>query len=164
MACKLCPVKTILKYSGNTSESTSSDAKAATVKQTTHSSKQVLSTLFSAKLPYSSSRAKAISGAILQFIVKDLRPFSVVQNSGFQNLLHVLEPRYTIPSRQHFSYKALPELYEKKKTELKSNLAEAVAVALTTDGWTSRATESYVTITCNYIDKEWKLRSNVLQV
>ena len=78
VACKLCPVKTILKYSGNTSESTSSDAKAATVKQTTHSSKQVLSTLFSAKLPYSSSRAKAISGAILQFIVKDLRPFSVV--------------------------------------------------------------------------------------
>ena len=164
VACKLCPVKTILKYSGNTSESTSSDAKAATVKQTTHSSKQVLSTLFSAKLPHSSSRAKAISGTILQFIVKDLRPFSVVQNSGFQNILHVLEPRYTIPSRQHFSDKALPELYEKKKTELKSNLAEAVAVALTTDGWTSRATESYVTITCNYIDKEWKLRSNVLQV
>ncbi|XP_068756392.1 E3 SUMO-protein ligase ZBED1-like [Montipora capricornis] len=159
------------KYSGNTtnltdhlrrkhskflkeqSESTSSDAKAATVMQTTHSSQQVLSTMFSAKLPHSSSRAKAISGAILQFIVKDLRPFSVVENSGFQNLLHVLEPRYTIPSRQHFSDKALPELYE----------AEAVAVALTTDGWTSRATESYVTITCNYINKEWKLRSDVLQ-
>ncbi|KAK2557046.1 E3 SUMO-protein ligase ZBED1 [Acropora cervicornis] len=171
VACKLCPVKTILKYSGNTtnltdhlrrkyskflkeqSESTSSDAKAVTV----------TSTIFSAKLPHSSSRAKAISGAILQFMVKDLRPFSVVQNSGFQNLLHVLEPRYTIPSRQHFSDKALPELYEKKKTELKSNLAEAVAVALTTDGWTSRATESYVTIACNYIDKEWKLQSNVLR-
>ena len=68
VACKLCPVKTILKYSSNTtnltdhlrrkhskflkeqSESTSSDAKAATVKQTTHSSKQFLSTLFSANL------------------------------------------------------------------------------------------------------------------
>ena len=118
VACKLCPVKTILKYRGNTtnltdhlqgkhskflkerSESTSSDAKGVTVKQTTHSSKQVPSTIFSAKLPHSSSKAKAISGAILQFIVKDLRLFSVVQNSGFQNLLHVLEPRYTIPSRQ----------------------------------------------------------------
>ena len=51
-----------------------------------------------------------------------------------------------------------------KKENWKSNLAEAVAFALTTDGWTSRPTESYVTITCNYIDKEWKLRSNVLQV
>ena len=136
------------------SESTSLDAKAVTVKQTTHSSKQVPSTIFSAKLPHSSSRGKAISGAILQFIVKDLHPFSVVQNSGFQNLLHILEPRYTIPSRHHFSDKALPEPYEKNKTELKSNLAEAVAVALTTDGWTSSATESYVTITRNYVDKE----------
>ena len=70
MACKLCPVKMILKYSGNTtnltdhlrrkhskflkeqSESTSSDAKAAMVKQTAHSSKQVLSTIFSAKLSH----------------------------------------------------------------------------------------------------------------
>ena len=64
VACKLCPTKTILKYSGNTtnltdhlrrkqskflkeqSESTSSDAKAATVMQTTHSSQQVLSILY----------------------------------------------------------------------------------------------------------------------
>ena len=109
MACKLCPMKTILKHSGNTtnltdhlrgkrskflmeqSESTSSDTKAATVMHTTHSSQQVLGTMFSAKLPHSSSRAKAISGASLQFIVQDLHPFSVVQNSGFQNLLHVLE-------------------------------------------------------------------------
>ena len=86
VACKLCPVKTILKYSGNTtnltdhlrrkhskflkeqSESTSSDAEAATVKQTTHSSKQVLSTLFSAKLPHSSSRAKAIWGIYIKHI------------------------------------------------------------------------------------------------
>ena len=86
VACKLCPVKTILKYSGNTtnlidhlgrkhskflkeqSESTSSDAKAATVKQTTHSSKQVFSTLFSAKLPHSSSRAKAIWGIYIKHI------------------------------------------------------------------------------------------------
>ena len=86
VACKLCPVKTILKYSGNTtnltdhlrrkhskflkeqSESRSSDAKAATVKQTTHSSKQVLSTLFSAKLSHSSSRAKAIWGIYIKHI------------------------------------------------------------------------------------------------
>ena len=66
VACKLCPVKPTLKYNSNTtnlndhlsrkhskflkeqSESTSLDAKAATVKQTTYSSKQVLSTIFQA--------------------------------------------------------------------------------------------------------------------
>ena len=121
---KLC--ETVLKYSGNTTNLTdhvcwkhstylrqlsaesSSDAVASVVvKQTTctgtHSSQQSLSTIFSPKLPHNSSRAKAVSSAILQFIVKDLQPFSVVQNFRFQNLLHVLEPRYTVPSRQQSS-------------------------------------------------------------
>ena len=52
------------------------------------------------------------------------------------------------------------ELYEQKKTELKSEFAEAVAVALTTDGWTSRATESYLTITCNYTCRSYSLSRN----
>ena len=86
VAGELCPVKMILKYSSNTtnltdhlrrkhskflkeqSESRSSDVKAATVKQTTHSSKQVLLTIFSAKLPHSSSRAKAIQGLKLTVV------------------------------------------------------------------------------------------------
>jgi len=101
---------------------------------------------------------------ILQFIVKDLRPFSVVENAGFKNLLAILEPRYKVPSRQHFSDKALPALYEQKKIEVKKDLAEASAVALTTDGWTSRATESYRTITSCHIHKDWKMRSYMLQV
>lgn len=99
VACKLCPGRMILKYSGNTTnltdyarrkhstylQSTSSECSDATActKQTTHSGQQALSTLFAARLPQNSSSAKAISGAILKFIVKDLCPFSVVKNSGF---------------------------------------------------------------------------------
>ena len=185
VGCKLC--RMILKYCGNTTnltdhvrrkhatylqqpstdstlaESTKSDTPVI-VTQCTHSSQQSLSTLFAAKLPHSSNRAKSISGVILQFIVKDLRPFSVVENAGFKNLLAVLEPRYKVPSRQHFSDKALSALHNQKKIEVKKDLAEASAVALTTDGWTSRATESYITITSCHIDKEWKMRSYVLQV
>lgn len=102
--------------------------------------------------------------AILQFIVKDVHPFSAVQNEGLKTFIHMLEPRYTIPSRQHSSDKALPELYEVVKTTVKADLQEASAVALTTDGWISRATESYVTITSSDIDKEWKMQNYILQV
>lgn len=34
---------------------------------------------------------------------------------------------------------------------------------MTTDGWTSRGTDSYITITACYIDKNWDLINNVLQ-
>ncbi len=52
-----------------------------------------------------SDQAKAITNAIGVFIAADVRPYSVVQNEGFKHMLKVLEPRYDIQSRTHFSLK-----------------------------------------------------------
>ncbi|KAG2467592.1 ADA17 protein, partial [Polypterus senegalus] len=52
-----------------------------------------------------SDRAKAIG----VFVAADMRPYSVVQNKGFQHMIHVLEPRYDIPSRTHFSDNIVPK-------------------------------------------------------
>ena len=38
-----------------------------------------------------------------------------------------------------------------------------VHVAITTDSWTSRAVQSYFTVTAHYITSDWKLESKVLQ-
>lgn len=54
-------------------------------------------------------------------------------------------------------------MYEEAANKMKSSLALARSVALTTDGWTSRATESYVTITSVHITPDWKLQNFVLQ-
>lgn len=36
-------------------------------------------------------------------------------------------------------------------------------VALTTDGWTSRATESFVTVTSTHVSNDWELKNYTLQ-
>lgn len=41
--------------------------------------------------------------------------------------------------------------------------ADVTSDALTTYGWTSHATESYITITSSHIDEEWPLKTSVLQ-
>ncbi|KAL3969495.1 Arf-GAP with GTPase, ANK repeat and PH domain-containing protein 2 [Sarotherodon galilaeus] len=87
-----------------------------------------------------SDRAKAITKAIGVFIAADLRPYSVAQNKGFKHLMNVLEPGYDIPSRAHFSEKIVPSMYEQEKSKVMAELSQASSVALTTDGWTSRAT------------------------
>ncbi|XP_040188247.1 E3 SUMO-protein ligase ZBED1-like [Rana temporaria] len=110
-----------------------------------------------------SDRAKAITKAIGVFIGADMRPYSIVQNEGFKHMLNVLEPRYNIPSRTHFSEKVVPELYEQEKKKVVDELSQASSVALTTDGWTSRGTESYITITAHFITADWEMRSPVLQ-
>ena len=102
----------------------------------TDEQKQSRSFFGSNKISPTSPRGKAITEAIAKFIVKDLRPYSVVQNAGFKNLLHVLDPKYTIPSRQHFSDKVIPEIYHKICTTVKKDLQGRYA-AITSDGWTS---------------------------
>ena len=92
-----------------------------------------------------------------------MRPYSVVENDGFRDMIKTSEPRYTIPTRQHFTNKCVPELYDKVKDEVKEQLSNTEQVAITTDAWTSCATDSYVTITVHHISPDWELRSHVLQ-
>ena len=42
-------------------------------------------------------------------------------------------------------------------------LNEAASDAITTNGWTSRATESFITITAHYMTKDWSIANPVLQ-
>ncbi|KAK6168330.1 hypothetical protein SNE40_020888 [Patella caerulea] len=118
--------------------------------------------LFRNKLSSNSTRAKSITAGVTEFIIKDLRPFCVVENAGFRNLLTILEPNYVLPSRQHFSEKKIPELYEEVKRKVLYDINNK-QLSLTTDGWTSRATESYVTITSCHIDENWEIKNYVLQ-
>ncbi len=93
----------------------------------------------------------------------DMRLFSVVENDGFTHLLSVLEPRYQLPSRLHFNQNVLPHLYSEVRAKLVKDLSNDKCIALTTDGWTSRATKSFMTITAHYITENWVIKNPVLQ-
>ncbi|XP_056599072.1 E3 SUMO-protein ligase ZBED1-like [Triplophysa dalaica] len=66
-------------------------------------------------------------------------------------------------TRKYLSEKAIPKKYAEVKINVAASLQSAEIVALTCDGWTSRATDSYVTITCHYIGSDWTLALHVLQ-
>ncbi len=118
---------------------------------------------FAATWSQSSAKAQEITRCIGVFIAKDMRPFSVVDNVGFRELVRVLEPRYHIPSRPHFSQEVVPALYCEAKAKVVDGLKKAENVAITTDGWTSRACQSYITVTAHVISTEWEMKSFVLQ-
>ena len=56
----------------------------------------------------------------------------------------------------------LPDEYSKEADIVRKEIAAVSHVALTTDLWTSRATESYMT-TCHFLTETWELRSLVLE-
>ena len=113
---------------------------------------------FATKVAPVSVRAKLITRNIGMFLAADMRPFTTVDSQYFRAMIATLEP-----ARTTFATKVIPDLYEEVKSAVIDELKNAKTVAVTTDGWTPRATESYVTITAHYISPEWQLKSCVLQ-
>lgn len=167
--CRKC-FKKVTHATGNTTNMQAHlkrchpDVNLSAVRKPTERAQQTtLPSALQVKLPVNSERAQRITRAIGIFLAKDMQPFSVVDDKGFRNLMQEVEPRYAVPTRPHFSQKVVPKLYKETKTRIEEQLKEADYIAITTDGWTSRATHSYLTITAHYITAIWQMANHVLQ-
>nr|XP_023657625.1 zinc finger BED domain-containing protein 4-like [Paramormyrops kingsleyae] len=111
-------------------------------------------------------KAKAITEKLLNFIILDDQPLSVVENVGFSSLLEHLEPRYNLPSRKYISETAIPELYNRVSSRLAAQLENVKAMSFTTDIWTSDVSPmSLISLTVHWVNSEsYALQSAVLQV
>ncbi|XP_073671353.1 zinc finger BED domain-containing protein 4-like [Paramisgurnus dabryanus] len=116
------------------------------------------------KFANDSAKAKGITKRIMEFIALDDQPFSVVEDVGFRRLIDYIEPRYTIPSRRHFSDVCLPEMYNVISTNVHELLAtDIAALSFTTDIWSSDVSPtSMLSLTAQWIDTDFKLQKIVL--
>ncbi|KAJ8353306.1 hypothetical protein SKAU_G00208730 [Synaphobranchus kaupii] len=105
-------------------------------------------------------RAEGITQRICNMVEKDMMPISTVDSEGFRELINFLEPGYRIPSRGTITTR-IEARFNESKAELKTQLA-TTNVALTTDCWSALTTESYITVTCHYIEQNWQVKSAVL--
>ncbi|XP_060798149.1 E3 SUMO-protein ligase ZBED1-like isoform X2 [Neoarius graeffei] len=178
--CRLC--RATIKYTGSTTNlnnhlarrhagadageqeaSGASTARTASTDKSGQDKDNKTQAFFQSQFSHNSARAKAITASIARFIAQDLRPYSVVETRAFQDMVKTMEPRYKVPSRQHFAERCVPEMYNKIKDKVKQELFLAERVAITTNAWTSCATNSYVTITAHHISPDWELQNHVLQ-
>ncbi|XP_017476853.1 PREDICTED: zinc finger BED domain-containing protein 1-like [Rhagoletis zephyria] len=95
-------------------------------------------------------------------IASDIQPFRIVEDKGFREFVQCLDPRYKLPSRPTIQNVHLQKIFDDLEKKLQANLNNIDSCAITTDGWSSKANESYITVTCHFIDSEFKLRSVVL--
>ncbi|XP_017291101.2 E3 SUMO-protein ligase ZBED1-like [Kryptolebias marmoratus] len=92
-----------------------------------------------------------------------MAPVYTVEKDSFRDLVKVLDPRYIMPSRQHFSEVELPRLYDACRTKVEKEVRSVVHYALTTDLWTSRVMQPYMNITIHFIREDWTLCTHCLQ-
>lgn len=131
---------------------------------------QTLGAMLNPSLPHNnnSARSKAITKQIGVMIAKDYQPFSVVCDKGFRDLVHLLEPKYSMPSRSTFSRSVIPNLYEDTRRKVEETLTAdftkgVESVSVTVDCWTSASQDPYVSLTAHYISPEMKLVNQTLE-
>nr|XP_014351682.1 PREDICTED: zinc finger BED domain-containing protein 4-like [Latimeria chalumnae] len=105
--------------------------------------------------------AEKLTKLICNMITTDMLPISVIEGTGFCALMSFVEPEYRVPVRQTVT-SLIEKCYEDCVKSLWEKLEHAITVAFTTDCWTALTTESYMTVTCHYIEN-WELQSAVLQ-
>ncbi|XP_054283311.1 zinc finger BED domain-containing protein 4-like [Macrosteles quadrilineatus] len=124
--------------------------------------------LFKKKERFTTSHPRhiQITKAVTRMITTDLHPYSLVEEASFKNLMDILEPRYQLPSRTTFSRTLVPELYKSERERIKSTITEdaksLLSMSLTTDTWTSRANDSFMSLTLHYLSKDFDYKSFVL--
>lgn len=105
-------------------------------------------------------KQEGITQRISNMVTKDMLPLNIVDGQGFQELIAYVEPGYNMVSRTTITSRT--ELrYKEVKSKLKTRLSKVTNVALTTDCWTSNTAESYMTITCHWME-DWEMKSAVL--
>ncbi|CAI6370739.1 unnamed protein product [Macrosiphum euphorbiae] len=102
-----------------------------------------------------------ITESLVRYIAKDMLPLSSVDGIGFLEFMRTVSPNYEVPCRNTIKRRMLG-LYLTEKNRVASDLNGIDFIALTTDCWTSRSTESYISITAHGITNEWKIVNYIL--
>ena len=107
------------------------------------------------------ARQKVITEKLTKFLCQDMRPINLTQGDGFREFVKELNPLYKIPCNTTITDRVV-KLYDVTHNNIKE-LVGGQKIALTTDGWTSLATEAYVTVTAHFITEDWLLKDAVLK-
>ncbi|XP_041852645.1 zinc finger BED domain-containing protein 4-like [Melanotaenia boesemani] len=70
---------------------------------------------------------QALDEAVINMIIKDCQPLTLVENEGFRELMQLVAPSYVLPSRKTVK-NLVDQKYEEEKNKIKKDLQSAVAV------------------------------------
>lgn len=103
--------------------------------------------------------------ALVEWVIVNLQPFTVVTNLQFIKLINTLDPRYILPGRTSLKEK-VTDYFEGMRKIVKSDLEKIPGkVSLTCDMWTSTLNNnSFLGLTIHYINKEWQLKHFLLDI
>lgn len=123
---------------------------------TTEKSKQRTLDAFSYKV--NDSQKQDITKKLCLWIARDLRPISICEDGGLQDLLRsaTRDKEFKLPRRTSVSEK-IQDLYQVQYAKIKDEVSRAKFITLAFDHWTSMVSDNYTGVIFIYINEECKL-------
>lgn len=137
VTCRNCSLS--IAYSGNTT-----NLKSHLQQCTKGPSKSETSTISSfftsskSKLSHNSKCHKELTRGLLNFVVRDVRPFNVIEGKGFRAFMNLAVPEYVVPSNSTKT-RLSDHITSQEKINFKSHLQKIPNICLIINFWTSRA-------------------------
>ena len=132
------------------------------VRRDTHDVGQMLISGQNLAMRFSRFDSEKFRELLVAAIVMHELPLSFVEYSGVRTMMSYLNPDVTMISRNTAKADLL-RIYKREKERIKCMLVESPGmICLTSDLWTSLATDGYLAITVHFIDSNWVLQKKVL--
>jgi hypothetical protein len=121
------------------------------------------------KWPSTHPMAVKLTKRLAEMVALDDQPLRIVEDLGFQRLMATAAPQYSLPTRDHLTKKALPDLYAEMKSKvgamISANHACGGRSAFTSDIWTSQADNSaFLSVTAHWVTETYERHAAVLSV
>ena len=110
-----------------------------------------------------SPHCQKVDWYLMEFMAVNMSPLNLMEYECFQLFIDQLDPCYTLPSREYMKTTVLQDMYQNTMDEISVLLETTESVSLTTDCWSSKATHSYMTVTCHLLTEDFELKSFVLE-
>ncbi|XP_056641517.1 E3 SUMO-protein ligase ZBED1 [Diorhabda sublineata] len=94
---------------------------------------------------------KQITQSIAKMICRDSLPYSMVEGTGFKNLMKTVAPLYKVPCRKTIT-NLIDTKYEEKKIIIKEKLRSVKNVCLTLDEWKDMQLRSFLGVSVHFIE------------
>src|SRR6266542_5583420 len=93
--------------------------------------------------------------SLVNWIIFDQQPFTVVENQQFQNFVFSIQPRYKLPSR-HFVKDMIVQKFIEAQIQINNYLQLSNSkISLTMDMWTSISELGILAVTVHCINDNW---------
>ncbi len=101
---------------------------------------------------------------LVNWIIFNTRPLSIVQSESFQKFIKELDPAFTVPDTKLVKQtiqKAYIHTFPLIQKFVEDN---AISVSLTTDMWTGRNRQGFLGVTCFFLDRNFTIHEVILTI